>query len=143
MPMPRYYFHLRSKDRFTWDEEGVDLPDPITAQGASDKVAAELHGGLLHESGSGCCWIVAAKDEGNQLIHITALAIAGFVTTMLSQDHEAGVSAIERALTLNPSCATALYLGAITHAFAGHPAAATAQATRALRLRGHSICWST
>jgi len=64
----------------------------------------------------------------------TALAIAGFVTTMLSQDHEAGVSAIERALALNPSCATALYLGAITHAFAGHPAAATAQADRALRL---------
>jgi adenylate cyclase len=64
----------------------------------------------------------------------TALAIAGFVTTMLSQDHEAGLSAIERALTLNPSCATALYLGAITNAFAGHPAAATAQANRALRL---------
>ena len=54
----------------------------------------------------------------------TALAIAGFVTTMLSQDHEAGLSAIERALALNPSCATALYLGAITNAFAGHPAAA-------------------
>jgi TolB-like protein len=64
----------------------------------------------------------------------TALAIAGFVTTMLSQDHEAGLSAIERALTLNPSCATALYLGAVTNAFAGHPAAATAQASRALRL---------
>ena len=64
----------------------------------------------------------------------TALAIAGFVTTMLSQDREAGLSAIERALTLNPSCATALYLGAITNAFAGHPAAATAQANRALRL---------
>jgi adenylate cyclase len=64
----------------------------------------------------------------------TALAIAGFVTTMLSQNHEAGLSAIERALTLNPSCATALYLGAVTNAFAGHPADATAQANRALRL---------
>jgi TolB-like protein len=63
-----------------------------------------------------------------------ALAIAGFVTTMLSQDHEAGVSASERALARNPSCATALYLGAITNAFAGHPAAAMAQASRALRL---------
>src|SRR5215213_1801569 len=63
-----------------------------------------------------------------------AVAIAGFVTTMLSQDHEAGVSAIERALALNPSCATALYLGAITNAFAGHPAAAMVQASRALRL---------
>jgi hypothetical protein len=37
MPMPRYYFHLRSKDRFIWDEEGVDLPDPTTAQGAADR----------------------------------------------------------------------------------------------------------
>jgi adenylate cyclase len=64
----------------------------------------------------------------------TALAIAGFVTTMLSRDHEAGVSASERALALNPSCATALYLGAITNAFAGHPTAAMVQASRALRL---------
>jgi TolB-like protein/Flp pilus assembly protein TadD len=64
----------------------------------------------------------------------TALSIAGFVITMLSQDHEAGLNASERALALNPSCATALYLGAITNAFSGHPAAATAQASRALRL---------
>jgi TolB-like protein len=64
----------------------------------------------------------------------TALAIAGFVTTMLSQDHEAGVSASERALALNPSCATALYLGAITNAFAGHSGKAASQASRALRL---------
>jgi tetratricopeptide (TPR) repeat protein len=64
----------------------------------------------------------------------TALAIAGFVTTMLSQDHNAGVSAIERALALNPSCATALYLGAVTNAFAGQPREAVAQASRALRL---------
>ena len=64
----------------------------------------------------------------------TALAIAGFVITMLTKDYEAGLSANERALALNPSCATALYLGAATNAFSGRPAAATAQATRALRL---------
>jgi adenylate cyclase len=64
----------------------------------------------------------------------TALSIAGFVITMLSQDHEAGLNASERALALNPSCATALYLGAITNAFSGRPATATAQASRALRL---------
>jgi adenylate cyclase len=44
------------------------------------------------------------------------------------------LNASERALALNPSCATALYLGAITNAFSGHPAAAMAQASRALRL---------
>jgi hypothetical protein len=73
MPMPRYYFHLRSKDRLVWDEEGVDLPDPATAQGAADKVAAELHGGLLHESRTCCCWTVTVTDEGDQLVHVTAL----------------------------------------------------------------------
>jgi hypothetical protein len=71
--MPRYSFHLHSKDRFVWDEEGVDLPDPSTAQGAADKVAAELRGGLLHESKVACCWTVAVTDEGDQLIHVTAL----------------------------------------------------------------------
>jgi hypothetical protein len=73
MSMPHYYFHLRSKGRFIWDEEGVDLPDPTTAQGAADKVAAELHGGLLHESKHGCCWTVAVTDEGDQIIHVTSL----------------------------------------------------------------------
>ena len=64
----------------------------------------------------------------------TALAVAGFVITMLSKDYEAGLSASERALALNPSCATALYLGAATNAFSGRPAIAIAQAQRALRL---------
>ena len=38
--MPRYFFHVRSEDTFMWDEEGVDLPDPVTALGAADKTAA-------------------------------------------------------------------------------------------------------
>jgi len=71
--MPRYDFHLRSKDQLIWDQEGVDLPDPTTAQGAADKAAAELHGGLLHESKNGCCWTVVVTDEGDQLIHVTSL----------------------------------------------------------------------
>ena len=64
----------------------------------------------------------------------TALAIAAFVITMLSKDHEAALSAVERALSLNASCATALYFGALIYAFAGNPAAATSNANRALRL---------
>ncbi len=71
--MPRYCFHLCSKDRFVGDREGVDLPDPATAQGAADKVAAELHGVLLHETKACCCWTVAVTDEGDQVIHVTAL----------------------------------------------------------------------
>ncbi|MBB4039831.1 hypothetical protein GGR34_001478 [Microvirga flocculans] len=71
--MPRHDFHLHSKDRFVCDEEGVDLPDPATAQGAADKIAAELRGGLLHESRTACCWTVVVIDEGAPLIHVTAL----------------------------------------------------------------------
>ena len=64
----------------------------------------------------------------------TALAVAGFVITMLEKDHATGLSTTERALVLNPSCATAMYLGALTNAFAGRPAVAVALAERALRL---------
>jgi adenylate cyclase len=64
----------------------------------------------------------------------TALAVAGFVTTMLSKDHDAGLAGISRALSHNPSCATALYLAAITNAVSGHSGQAKEHAKRALRL---------
>ena len=64
----------------------------------------------------------------------TALAVAAFVIAILGKDHEAALSAIERALSLNPSSATALYLGALIHASSGNSAAATTYANRALRL---------
>ena len=64
----------------------------------------------------------------------TALAIAGFAITMLSKDHTTALSAVERALSLNASCATALYFGAYIHAISGNPATATTHANRALRL---------
>ncbi|URK87581.1 tetratricopeptide repeat protein [Rhizobium sp. RCAM05350] len=53
---------------------------------------------------------------------------------MLGKDHEAGLTAVERALSLNASCATALYFGSVIHAFAGHAAEARSNADRALRL---------
>jgi adenylate cyclase len=88
------------------------------------------------------------KDEGDKIAGMrharavitsqtddaTALAVAAFVITLLSKDHETATSAIELGLSLNASCAAALYFGALIHAFAGHPAAATANANRALRL---------
>ncbi len=64
----------------------------------------------------------------------TALAVAGLVVNLLSKDYEAALSAIERALSLNGSCAAALYFGALIYAFAGRPAAAVSNANRALRL---------
>jgi len=64
----------------------------------------------------------------------TALAFAAFAITILSKDHQAALGAVERALALNASCATAHYFGALIYAFAGQPAAAAANANRALRL---------
>ena len=86
---------------------------------AADKVAGVGHARAVIASGT---------DDA------TALAIAAFAITMLSKDHEAALSAVERALSLNASCATALYFGAVIYAFAGQPAAATSNANRALRL---------
>jgi TolB-like protein/DNA-binding transcriptional LysR family regulator len=62
----------------------------------------------------------------------SAVAVAGFM--MRSDAHDAGIGEIDRALLLNPSCATALYLGAHAHAIAGHGETATLLADRALRL---------
>jgi len=70
--MPRYYFHLRSKDQFIWDQEGVDLPDPASAKGAAERAAMELRGNL-QESDPICCWTVAVTDESDELIHVTSL----------------------------------------------------------------------
>jgi adenylate cyclase len=45
----------------------------------------------------------------------TALAIAAFVIIVLNKDHETAFAAVERALSLNPSCATALYFAALMY----------------------------
>lgn len=71
--MPRYFFHLRSDGSFVWDEEGIDLPDSLAAQGAADKTAAELQGGLLHQVRHDSCWMVAVTDESGEIIHTVAL----------------------------------------------------------------------
>ena len=64
----------------------------------------------------------------------TALAVAGFVTTLLTADHDAALGAIDRGLALNPSSATVLYLGAQAHALAGLSDKAMSFADRALWL---------
>jgi TolB-like protein/class 3 adenylate cyclase/Tfp pilus assembly protein PilF len=73
-----------------------------------------------------------ALTHGND--DATALAIASLVLLHLGNDFAGASGAIERALSLNPSCAAALYFGAHIHAFSGDPAKAEAYAPRALRL---------
>ena len=106
--------------------------------------AAHAHLAWCHE----LCFARAGFDEAHKkaaLLHAratiasntddaTALAVAGFVMSLLSGDHEASLSAIDRALSLNASSATALYLGAQANALAGYPQKATSLAHRALRL---------
>ena len=71
--MPRYYFHLHSDDSFVWDEEGVDLPDPLTTQEVADKTAAELRGGLLHQVHNRSHCTVVITDEGGEIAQVVAL----------------------------------------------------------------------
>jgi len=72
--------------------------------------------------------IASNTDDAN------ALAVAGFVIVLLSSEHQAGLSAIDRALSLNASCSTALFLGAQAYNFDDNREAATSLANRALRL---------
>jgi adenylate cyclase len=64
----------------------------------------------------------------------TALSYAAFVTLHLDRNFVSAAGAIERALAINASCATALYVGAHIHGFAGEPALAESYAERAHRL---------
>jgi adenylate cyclase len=56
------------------------------------------------------------------------------VIIVLTKEHELALSAIERALSLNASCATAHYFAALTNAFADKPEIEAFHANRALRL---------
>jgi len=60
----------------------------------------------------------------------------------LGRDYETALSAIGRALAVNPSCAAAHYFGALINAYCGNSEAATAHADRALRLSPlDSLAW--
>ena len=71
--MVRYFFHLRSDDTFAWDDKGVDMPDPLTAQGAADKTALKLRDGLLHQVRHDSCRSATVTDESGEIIHSVAL----------------------------------------------------------------------
>jgi adenylate cyclase len=74
----------------------------------------------------------AALDHGGD--DATALGIASFVILHLGHDFGAASGAIARALSLNGSCAIALYFGAHVHSLSGDPTKAEDCALRALRL---------
>jgi len=109
-----------------------------------DYVAAHAHLAWCHE----WCFTRGGLDEADRttaLAHArralasdsddaASLAVAGWITIVLSKDHETALSAIERAIALNSSCAMAHYYGALVNAFADRPKDAAFDADRALRL---------
>ena len=96
------------------------------ARGGFDE--ADRKAALLHARAT----IASSADDA------AALAVAGFVMSLLAKygsgDHETALSAIDRALSINASSATALYLGAQAHGLSGRTATAISFANRALRL---------
>ena len=78
--------------------------------------------------------IHARAAIASEIDDAAALAVAGWVIIVLTKEHEMALSAIERALTLNASCATAHYFAALVNAFADRRAAAAHHAYVALRL---------
>jgi adenylate cyclase len=63
----------------------------------------------------------------------TALAFGAFTVALLERDYRAALTALERALTLNPNSATVLGHCAIVNAFAGRYDAAIEYADKAIR----------
>ena len=85
----------------------------------ADKIA-----GLVHARAA----IASGTDDA------ASLAIAALVISHLAKERETASRTIERALSLNPSCAVALYFGAHISAFNGNPEAALTYARHSLRL---------
>jgi adenylate cyclase len=90
--------------------------------------------GGLDEADKTAALFHARKAIASEMDDAAGLAVAGWVIIVLTKEHELALSAIERALLLNASCATAHYFAALTNAFANQPVAAAFHANRALRL---------
>jgi adenylate cyclase len=91
-------------------------------------------GGGLDQGEKDLALIHARAAIASEIDDAAALAVAGWVIIVLTNEHEMALSAIERALTLNASCATAHYFAALVNAFADRRAAAANHAFVALRL---------
>jgi TolB-like protein len=70
----------------------------------------------------------------NDVDDATALAVGANVAGFLGKDAKAALSAIERALSCNPSSAIAYYFGGTLYAWSGDPVTGATYAHRALRL---------
>ena len=90
--------------------------------------------GGFDEADKSAALVHARKAIASDTDDAAALAVAGWVIIVLTKEHEMALSAIERALSLNASCATAHYFAALVNAFADRPTVVSVHAHRALRL---------
>src|SRR5271166_6403974 len=134
------YMHARMPD-------GARIAIPLLEEALSldpDYGAAHAHlawcrewcftRGGFDEADKSAALVHARKAIASDTDDAAALAVAGRVIIVLTKEHEMALSAIERALSLNASCATAHYFAALTNAFADQPEIAAFHANRALRL---------
>jgi adenylate cyclase len=92
------------------------------------------HGGGFDEADRVAGLRHARAALANDVDDATALAVGANVAGFLGKDAKAALSAIERALSCNPSSAIAYYFGAALYAWSGDPVIGTTYAHRALRL---------
>jgi adenylate cyclase len=92
------------------------------------------HGGGFDEADRIAGLRHARAALANDVDDATALAVGANVAGFLGKDAKAALSAIERALSCNPSSAHAYYFGGALYACSGDPATGIAYAHRALRL---------
>jgi TolB-like protein len=64
----------------------------------------------------------------------TALALGGFIISIIEHDHATAFSALEQALAISPSSSFALFFGSVTFGYAGEAERAIDWAERALRI---------
>jgi TolB-like protein/Tfp pilus assembly protein PilF len=76
----------------------------------------------------------ARRATANEVDDATALAVGALVNGLLAHDADGALNSIDRAVSLNPSCATAYYHGALLYAWSGRSVTAITHARRALRL---------
>ena len=92
------------------------------------------HGGHFDEAEKIAGLRHARAAIANDVDDATALAVGAMVIGLLGKDAESALTAIERALSFNPSSAAALYFGAQLYAWSGDPVTGARYANRALRL---------
>ena len=111
--------------------------DPLYAP-AHAQMAWELEQIMVRGGGTEADVVAGVTHARAALVYggddAAALAIASLPILHLAHDFEAASGAIARAISLNGSCATALYFGSHVHAWCGDVAKAEDYALPALRL---------